>query len=374
MVKNAQQLEIEAIQAAREAEAIEVPVAPRLIADDTTPEALTTLLAEQGGRIGVLSAEGGIFEILAGRYSGGQANFEVFLKGHSGDSMRVDRKGRPPEHIPEPAITLGLTVQPDVIRALADKPGFRGRGLVARCLFSLPTSTVGYRNAHPNTVPPAVASEYERRLMVIGRIDPGTLGGAAHTLTLTPDALARVESFMAEIEPRLRPRSDLHHIADWANKLVGATVRIAALLDVAEHTAWGDPISVQTVEAAIRIADYLVAHAKVAFDLMGADPELDAARRILAWLRQSEPQEFTKRDAFIALRGTFKKAELLDPPLALLLEHGYVRMLDSATPARPGRPASPRYLVNPHAYAHKSHNSHNRTGGVAGKDAPGAVS
>lgn len=369
---NPQQLEADAIQAAREAEEIEVPVAPRLIADDTTPEALATLLAEQGGRIGVLSAEGGIFEILAGRYSGGQANIEVFLKGHSGDSMRVDRKGRPPEHIPEPAITLGLTVQPDVIRALADKPGFRGRGLVARCLFSLPTSIVGYRNARPNTVPPAVDGEYERRLMVVGRLDPGTLGGAAHTLTLTPEALARVESFMAEIEPRLRPGSDLHHIADWASKLVGATVRIAGLLHVAANPAWGNPISLQTVEAAITIADYLVAHAKAAFDLMGADPELDAARRILAWLRQSEPPEFTKRDAFVALRGTFKKAELLDPPLALLLEHGYIRTVESTTPARPGRPASPRYLVNPHTYAHKSHNSQNPGSGHAGKTSAAA--
>ncbi len=168
-VGNPQQFLDDAIQAARDAEAIEVPVAPRLIADDTTPEALASLLAEQRGRIGVLSAEGGIFEILAGRYNKGQANLDVFLKGHSGDAVRVDRKGRAPEHIPEPAITLGLTVQPDVIRALADKPGFRGRGLVARCLYALPTSTVGYRDARPATVSPSVAAEYERRLMAIGR-------------------------------------------------------------------------------------------------------------------------------------------------------------------------------------------------------------
>ncbi len=179
---------------------------------------------------------------------------------------------------------------------------------------------------------------------------------------------------MAAIEPRLRPGSDLHHIADWANKLVGATIRIAALLHVAEHKAWGNLISVQTIESAIRIADYLVAHAKAAFDLMGSDPELDGARRVLDWLQHSPRPEFTKRDAHTLLRGSFPKAVDLDSPLAVLQEHGYIRMIDSLTPPRPGRPASPRYIVNPHTYAHNSHNSHNPASGQAGEDAAGADS
>lgn len=80
--------------AALAAEEITVPVLPRLVADDVTPEAVASLLAEQGGRLAVLSAEGGILATLAGRYSGAP-NLEVFLKGHAGDLLRVDRKGRP---------------------------------------------------------------------------------------------------------------------------------------------------------------------------------------------------------------------------------------------------------------------------------------
>ena len=81
----------DAIAKAQLAESITVPVMPRLVADDITPEAASSLLAEQAGRLAVLSAEGGIFATLAGRYSAGQPNFEVFLKGHSGDMLR----GRP---------------------------------------------------------------------------------------------------------------------------------------------------------------------------------------------------------------------------------------------------------------------------------------
>lgn len=84
-----------------------------------------------------------------GRHSGGAANLEVFLKGHAGDLLRVDRKGRPAEHVEHPALTLGLAVQPDVLRDIARMPGFRGRGLLARILYALPTSTVGRRKIAP---------------------------------------------------------------------------------------------------------------------------------------------------------------------------------------------------------------------------------
>ena len=59
----------DAIGAAQIADAIEVPPIPRLVADDITPEAAASLLAEQGGRLAIISAEGGIFDIIAGRYS-----------------------------------------------------------------------------------------------------------------------------------------------------------------------------------------------------------------------------------------------------------------------------------------------------------------
>jgi hypothetical protein len=36
---------------------------------DITPEAAASLLAEQGGRLAIISAEGGIFDIIGGRYS-----------------------------------------------------------------------------------------------------------------------------------------------------------------------------------------------------------------------------------------------------------------------------------------------------------------
>ena len=61
-LKNAQ-------DAAAMAAAIEIPAVPRLVADDVPPEKTIQLLAEQKGRLAIISAEGGIFDIIAGRYN-----------------------------------------------------------------------------------------------------------------------------------------------------------------------------------------------------------------------------------------------------------------------------------------------------------------
>ena len=50
----------------------------RLICGDVTPEALTSLLADNNGRMAMFSAEGGIFDILKGLYSQ-VTNIDTFL-------------------------------------------------------------------------------------------------------------------------------------------------------------------------------------------------------------------------------------------------------------------------------------------------------
>ena len=90
---------------------------------------------------------------------------------------------------------------------------------------------------------------------------------------------------------------------------------------------------------------------------MGTDPEIENARQLLSWLRSFKISRFTKRDAWQATRGRFKKASELDPPLSLLVEHGY--LAEDTQPDRPGqgRKPSPAFTVNP--YTHNSQNTHN---------------
>jgi replicative DNA helicase len=342
----------EAIARAAEASSLVVPPIPRWLVDDATPEALAGLLATYG-RIALLSPEGDVFDQMAGRYNQAAGpNLGVYLKGHAGDLLKVDRRGRPPEYVERPCLTIGLAVQPEVLRGLASRPGFGGRGLLARFLYSLPESLVGRRQPGAPPVPPAVADRYalELHALAASLIAPADSGGPA-VLTLDQEAADLLLSFERDLEPRLAAGSgDLAHLAGWAAKLAGATCRIAGLLHLADHLrdGWARPIDGQTFAGAARLADYLVDHARAVFDLMGADPRVEDARWLLGWISRTGMTQFSRRDAHQAARGRFGKATDLEPALALLEEHGWLRRVDAdPAGARGGRPPSPRFLVNP---------------------------
>ena len=303
----------EAEAAAMAAEGITVPPVPILISDDITPETVASRLAQQGGRLALLSAEGGIFDTIAGRYSG-TPNLEVFLKGHAGDLLVVDRQGRDREYVEQPALTLGLAVQPDVLTAIAGKPGFRGRGLLARILYAIPESTVGRRKIGTPPVPEPVATAYATTMRALvltlaDWTDPAVL-------TLTPDANDAVLHLEELIEPRMHAdRGDLAPIVDWASKYTGAIIRLAGLLHLAAHRdALTRPITADTIEAAARLGHYFLGHALAAFDLMGADPLIDNARHVLDWITRTGTRQFTRRELFAALsRGRFRQSHRTRP-------------------------------------------------------------
>jgi len=74
-----------------EAELPDIPMQPQIWTSDATPERLGALLAEHGECMAWLSSEGGVFDLLQGRYSNGIPNLDLVLKAHSGDTERVDR-------------------------------------------------------------------------------------------------------------------------------------------------------------------------------------------------------------------------------------------------------------------------------------------
>lgn len=112
------------------------------------------------------------------------------------------------------------------------------------------------------------------------------------------------------------------------------------------------------MSCAITIGRYLIPHARAAFAEMGADAQIENAKRLLRWIERTEQRGFTKREAHQANRGRFKKVTDIEPALELLEAHGYIRARSDATDRRPGRKASQVFDVNPSVYS-QSHNPHN---------------
>jgi replicative DNA helicase len=353
------------LQAARDfalmADAIRVPARPRLLIDDSTPEALTSILATQAGRGAVMSAEGGVFDQIAGRYSK-FPSFDVYLKGHAGDELRVDRVGRKPEYIERPALTVGLAIQPAVLRQIADREGFRGRGLLARFLFSLPVSFVGSRRIGAPAVPADVRERYESEMKAL--VLSLTEWTDPAILRFTPEANEALLEYERRLEPKLGRGGTLEHVADWGSKLAGAVVRIAGLLHLAANLRSGvrEPITADTFQRAASIGDYFLAHAVAVHRFMGADPILEDARAIRDWFTARDIHHFTKREAHRALTARFRKSSELDSPLVVLEDLGWIRRRPDP-PNRPegGRPPSPTYDVHPDT-THRTDKTRTRNG------------
>ncbi|MEV6785544.1 YfjI family protein [Streptomyces sp. NPDC051098] len=342
------QLTAEAVHLAQQADELTVPAKPQLVADDVTPESLASLLAEQDGRISVMSAEGEIFDIIAGRYSG-TPNMGVFLKGHAGDMARVNRQGREAQHVENPAVTMALAIQPEVLDAIGRVKGADGRGLLARFLYAKPLSLVGSRNLTPDLITEDTATAYAQRLSGL------TMALADWTdpavLTLTPEADAVMLAYQKVTESRLGKGGNLAPIVKWASKRDGAVARIAALLHLATHpdNGWALPIKAATMAAATELGDYFTAHALEVFDDMCADPAQEAAHQLLTHLKEQRLSGFTKRELFRGLsRGDFPVMSDLDPALVLLEEHGWIRQQPvPPRTGRGGRPPSPRFDTHP---------------------------
>ena len=319
----------------------------QLYVDDVTTEKLVSVLAANKGRAALVSSEGGIFDTLAGIYTR-NVNIDVMLKGYSGDPIRVDRIGRESECVMDPALTVLLMAQPDVVSAVLGNRTFRGRGLTARFLYCLPASKLGSRQADSAPVPDSVADGYARKIrnLLQDEYEP-----EPRVIRLSEEAREKLFAFSRELEPKLV--GEYAEIADWAGKLVGNIMRIAGLLCRAgvmlshEFLAEEKPLVVdgRTMEGAIRLGRYFLGNALAAYDALPEKQMALSATRLLEMIRERKLKEFDRRQAMRYCRS-FKTVAEIQPVLDFLEDYGYICQQPVAfRPA--GRPPLPKYTVNP---------------------------
>jgi hypothetical protein len=336
----------------------QVPKAPRLFSEDVTAEHLGSMLADNNERLAILSDEGGIFDLMAGRYSNGVPNIEIYLKGHSGSAVRVDRGTRTPVVLAHPTLTICCSPQPDVLRSLTKVKGFRGRGLLARFWYAIPRSRIGYRQLRQRAVPAGVAEAYERNIhhLLAGAPQAEEQGGTGpRVLRFSAAAWGLWKDVQRSAETMMRPAGKLAEIKDWGSKFPGAVARIAGLLHCAQHAQdLADRLEVgeETMARAAALGWYFVDHALAAFDVMGADDALDGAKRLWGVIEGNRAERFTARDAWHPLRNSaaLRTVEQAEPAFRVLLDHGYLYEPPAQPQGRPGRP-SRFFLVNPHIVA-----------------------
>jgi replicative DNA helicase len=301
----------------------------RILYDDVTPEAAVTQLVEQRERIALMSPEGGIFDILGGRYSD-KTNLDIFLKGHSGDFARVDRKSSASAALHRPIITLGLAIQPAVLASIGKSRDMHGRGLLARFCYSLPETLFGRRIIDPPPVPEEVRAAYDVSLRELAQAAYGHEGIAE--VPLSDEADGVFMGFQSGLEGRLTPdEGDLDPIAEWASKLAGTVVRIAALIDYDDMVA------------AIEFSDYLIPHAWRAYQAMGVLANVRFENKIVRRIVREGLTDFTTRDLQRKMGAARAyTSEDLEVLLEGLAKMGYVKRITTSL-----KPLRTHWVVRP---------------------------
>ncbi len=301
-----------------------------LTLDDVTSESLTNEIESQDGCIALVSSEGGIFDILSGSYTN-FPNIDIFLKGYSGDFIKVSRIGRPSLYVKNPRLTILLTVQPKVLENVVNNGTFTGRGLSARFLYSVPKSLVGSRRFETK---PIDFDNKKRFSDLIHEIlnEPKTI---PKYISLSDDAYLLLKDYYESFESRLV--TDLKEIGGWAGKLVGNILRISALITRARNVRYDAflytpstddsaewMVQKDDMENAIRLGDYFLEHARYAFDFMDDSTIKKQALNFLEKLKASKVNEISFREACRTTKFMNKK-DKATAVITLLVDNGYLR-------------------------------------------------
>jgi putative DNA primase/helicase len=332
-----------------------IPTIPRLYTDDCTPEHLGTLMQENNEALAWLSSEGNLFDILAGQYSSGNANIDIFLKSHAGEDVNVDRGSREPVRLYEPKLTICLNPQPDLlIGTIAKNRKILNSGLLFRFLYFWPQSTLGSRTRHSRPVAQQITDNYHAGLTaIINQTLTVNDNGEPilRILELSQEAKESLHKFALATERLMKPDALLYQFKGWASKASDAAGRVAAVLHCIEF-AHGNPsehaIRDETILKAIGFVSVSVKHTLCAFRVMGGDQETNAAVSLWDWIRRHKQKQFTVREAQQSLkrRIIFSRVKDIKSALDILAERGYIKNIVQDN-NQSGKPSSPLILVRP---------------------------
>ncbi|MFC1672654.1 DUF3987 domain-containing protein [Pseudomonadota bacterium] len=322
------------------------PERPRIMASDTTPEALARLLACQPKGLLITRDE------LAGwlgsfnRYSGGQGGDRAFwLEAYGGRPYVIDRARNGGEAVTVPNLSASIIggIQPDKLQSLLLSGD--DDGLTARILFCWPAPVPLER---PQRVPESHEAETALRWLNGLSLIPDGTGGLSHGVVVLSDEAADLFQAWRKEHGANQPEGA---IASWWGKMPGVCLRLALCFEYLwlSSTTRQESFSVSyaAIEAAtVMIEQYLKPMAERAYgDAALSKAERDAAA-LAKWIVKNEPKLINVRE-IQRMSGipSLKKVDEVKGAVAVLLDGDWLR----ADPRRNGTTAGKRsgdYRVN----------------------------
>lgn len=334
----------------------------RCLLDDTTTEAMVRILADNPRGLCMVRDELSALVTGLNQYKdGGKGNDrQVFLKIWSAATIRVDRKSNPdgvPLSVRKPTASIVGGIQPDVIEwfrgeKVGDRPppddGFLDRFLIS---FPNPLPAVGeqWRDISEQASRDWATIVEDLLKQGMRQLEDGT-----RIPYLTELDASGKQAWMAFTQAHADEINN-EEFDNWLRgpwtKLTGYCGRLALVLN-ALHWATGDAdvnvVTGESIKLAADLIAYFKAHVRRLYTIMGADPRVQSAARIIRWLEQHPSvKEFRRSDLYEHLRRSCRTPEDLQRPLDLLVQHRYIRDESGEQRQGPGRRPTTRYEVNP---------------------------
>jgi hypothetical protein len=232
--------EMECRQAMTEKEDLQraLEAAPAWKVADVTKEKLAVIMAGQPGEaVASLSSEArGIFSIVKGKYSSEGGDEDFYCSAYSGDSVTVDRVGRPRVTLRRPCLSILWMVQPDAARKAFGDSSLTESGLLPRFLTFDPKAEPQVSDAPPAPIPQACKAGWAS---LIGELVESyrLRGDEPRIATVTPEATALLAEYERENIRRRQSTGDLPDLAAYVARWAENAWRLAVVLHAARHGA-----------------------------------------------------------------------------------------------------------------------------------------
>lgn len=327
-------------------------LSPIVAGADLTYEAIIKRAERNGGRVALLSAEGGLLENLAGRYNDGAARTEFLNSAFDGEPYDGERVSDGERKIDKPWSCIVLVVQPDVLKTMLASPKMRNRGFLQRFwIFDIPDTA--YRHRHSMAaVDPSVELAWSEAVTAIFN---QTLKSRIRIDAFGPDAQPLIDLERDVIAPAYLAAQRNHNqlLVGWLGKTAMISNRIAATLTLLE-----DPkaitVSSTAATAATGYTKAAIEHAKYLFAEGARAAFLSPPLRVLTWIVATKATEVTNNSTNTRFRGQSwcEDADSARDVLMTLTRDGWLRQAPKVAPTDKGGRPSEKWLVHPDAASH----------------------
>ncbi|MCW1916904.1 YfjI family protein [Luteolibacter sp. GHJ8] len=232
--------------------------APRYKVGDVTKEALAMVMQGQPGEaVASLSSEArGIFSIVKGRYGKEGGDEDFYCSAYSGDSLAVDRVGRPRVVLRKPCLSVLWMVQPDAARRAFGDETLTESGLLPRFLIVDPKVEPKERQGEVSGISKDVMDGWNS---LVGDLLIYRRGGEEPMrATASAEAAAILQEYENECIRARRRGGALHDMAPYVARWSENAWKVALVLHAARHggLAHSFPLAAETARDAVELVKW----------------------------------------------------------------------------------------------------------------------